>query len=338
MTNNRMRKHQLTVQPVSTTRIAQRTLPEATDLLIVGGGPAGIAAARTCQRLGVAYLLVEAGPRLGGQLLWTQSVIGDYLGVAGATGPELLRELIGPVDALFAHTDCTVSQLDVRSRRAALTPRAGQSAWVSYRHLLWVTGSKERRLGVPGEHHLGVHHGQFSLSQRAREFSGQDVVIVGGGDRALEGAVTCAKAGATVAVLNRSARLRASKAFADAAGCHASVKLERDTVVDRIERLTTVSTRSPLQVRAHRAGTGQSLVFPCDAVVIRIGVEPQTELVRDVLDCREDGTIVVDKFGRTSDAHILAAGDVTMPAWACGLQTALGQGVLAARCAVNDLC
>lgn len=328
----------------------QRQLPGATDVLIVGGGPAGVSAALTCQRLGVRYVLVEANSHLGGQLLWTHSVIEDYLGVhGGVSGRDLFTALVGESPELCVYTRCTVTQLDIRSRRAQLQRADSSHRWLTYRHLILATGARERRLNVPGEHHPGVYHGQFSLSQHAHEFAGLRVVIVGGGDRALEGALTCAEAGATVRVLNRSSRMRASQYFADPARQHASVEVEMETVIDRIiaiERPNLAAPSeppgserdsAPLEVQAHRLGTEQLLKWSCDVVVIRIGVEPQTDLVTRALRCSPDGMVTVDSFGRTNCAGVFAVGDLTMPAWACGLQTAIGQAVVAVRCIVHDL-
>ncbi|MCL6454355.1 MAG: NAD(P)/FAD-dependent oxidoreductase [Alicyclobacillus sp.] len=302
------------------------------DILIVGGGPAGLAAARTCEGLGVNYQIIEAAPEVGGQLLWTHTAIDDYLGLSGTSATALLDHLKDGLKPDWLRLGWRVTGADPERRRVFVTTSAGERRSVSYQRLILAIGARPRPLPVPGLDLPGVHDASFSLSRHAIEFAGRTVVIVGGGDRALEGALTLARAGARVHVLQRSARLRARPLFADAAMANRSVQVALDTVVTAIR--CEVGAAGGLIVEAFHQPTGQEVQIPCDAVVVRIGMDPPSEWLRGWLDVEPDGTLPVDGWGRTRHLAVYACGDAVVPAFGRRLQTAIGQGMLAARTAV----
>jgi thioredoxin reductase (NADPH) len=198
---------------------------------------------------------------------------------------------------------------------------------VSYRALIIATGVRRRRLNIEGETELRGN-GVIESGVRDRaQASGRDVVIVGGGDAAVENALILSDEAASVRLLHRRDQFTARPEFLSELEAKSNIEVMRNVVLEKIEggsRVTGVEIRN--------TSTGEVSRLPADIVLVRIGVEPNSQLVSGILDVDEHGYVVVDASGRTSVEGIYAAGDVANPV-SPTLNTAAGTGATAAKSA-----
>lgn len=300
------------------------------DAVIIGAGPAGLSAALWCRRLGLRVVVLEQGAEPGGQMREILHPVGDYPGVTAPAGPALA--------ALFAR-QALAAGAEVRPGAAvrSLTPlpdgvrvEAGATA-VTARRAIVASGSRPRRLGVPGEAEM-IARGEVWRGSRDRErFAGLPVAVVGGGDRAAQNALLLAEAGARVTLIHRSSRFRARRALLGPALAHPRVRVLAGAAVRRIlgrERVEGVEVA---------LGGGEFLVLPVAAVFVYIGMEPNVEFLGGRAALEGDGTLRVDRTGATSLPGVWAAGDVCTPAAFRSIPAAAGQGMVAAKALALDL-
>lgn len=285
-------------------------------VLIIGGGPAGIACGIWSARLGLRAVLLEAGDTLGGQLTTVFSPITDYPGIPGVDGPGLAARFIDHL----AETSVIVRH---GSRVAAIEPSPlgvilTDDERLAAEAVIIATGSRRRRLGLPREAELRGRGISYSVSKDRSRAAGEVAVIVGGGDSAVEGAAVLARVCPAVHLVHRD-RLIARPDFVAAARGAAAVSVHEGRQVAKL----------------HGAGALEAVELddgtrlPCAMLFIRIGVEPCTELVKDDLTCDERGFLVVDHHQRCAE-RIYAVGDVCSPD-AMAVSVAAGQAMVATK-------
>ncbi len=295
----------------------------AYDLAIVGGGPAGLAAAIYAAREGISALVIERGG-LGGQAGTTER-IDNYPGFPeGLTGAELADRLIAHARRYEVELLPAVEVAGVATElgRIAVTTSTGDR-YIAEAALL-ATGSRYRRAGVPGEEGLiglGVHYcatcdGPFYRGAR-------DLVVIGGGNSALEEALFLVGIGEHVTILARSG-LSASRLIVDKVMGHPRITVHTGTDLVDFEaqdgRLGAVLAR----VRE----TGEELRIPAPAAFVFVGLDPNTAFLRGVIDLDERGFIVTDDRFATSMPGLFAAGDVRRGATR-QVGSAVGEGIAA---------
>ncbi len=293
------------------------------DVIIIGAGPAGLSAALWCDEMGLDTLLLEQNGEVGGQLLSIYNRIENYPGVRTENGREL-RELFAAQveDAEFdLWTGVEIESVDLRARRIAL--RSGEE--LQSISLILATGTRRRRLNVPGETELAGRGVMESGVRDRDELAGKDVCVVGGGDAAAENALLLAEVCPTVTIVHHGEKLRARPEF-----------------VERLrgEHCITVFTNSELRriigegevegVEIMRGGALKPFQMAVQGVLVRIGVEPNTELFREQLHVDERGYIVVTGEQETSVGNVFAVGDVSNPL-APTISGATGAGATAAK-------
>ncbi len=279
--------------------------PNDNDVLIIGGGPAGLAAALWCADLGLDAVLLEARPEFGGQLLQTFGPITNYLGVTAANGRELRDRFLEHVSnkRVTLITEAVVEHADLAAKRIRLADGRDFAG----RSILIATGVRRRRLGVPGEEEFrGRGVLESGIRDRA-QVAGKRVVIVGGGDAALENALILRETAARVIIVHRRSEFSARQAFVDLAQNDPNIELALGSQVTSITGGDTVEG-----VETFDAAAGPSTIA-ADAIVIRIGVVPNTELFRGQIELDEQGYVIVDQNGSTSLPGIYSVGDVANP-------------------------
>jgi thioredoxin reductase (NADPH) len=293
--------------------------------LIIGGGPAAMSAALWCVELGLDPLLVERLDRFGGQLWLTHNEISNYLGVKATNGAELAKLFSDSIAerGVMCKFGTNVENVDVESVTAMLAGgeviRAGA--------IIVATGVSRRKLNIAGEDEFRGK-GVLSSGQLAKEtVAGRRVLIVGGGDAALENAVVLSRFAAHTTVVHRRSELTARPEFRDAAK-DAGVEFIFDSTVTAItggDRVTGVSLQTAAGERT----------LPVDNVLIRIGVEPNSGLLKGKVTLDDKGYVVADACGRTSARSIYAVGDVANRV-SPTISTAVGMGAAAAK-AIREL-
>jgi thioredoxin reductase (NADPH) len=296
-----------------------------TDVAIIGGGPAGMSAAIWCKRLGLDHLLLEAGEELGGQLFAIHNPVIDYPGLRAENGREMQAAFARHAQELgcLYRVKAEVVRVDVAAK--VLTIRVdGAEQEVRCRGMIAATGSSERRLCVPGEREM-IERGEVYSASRDRErFAGRKVVVVGGGDRAFEGALLLAESGAKVVLVHRSDRFRAREELRKPVLAHPEIEvLTFATVVeivgdDRVEGILV----------QHK---GELRRLDAEGLFVRIGVEPNSALFRGQVRMDEDGYLITDEVGATDVPGFFAVGDVCTRPLYSSIASAVGQGMTAAK-------
>jgi thioredoxin reductase (NADPH) len=290
------------------------------DVLILGGGPAGLSALLWCADLGMSSILLEKD-HLGGQLHQIRNTIMNYPGRVSRDGKEMADRFLFSVknfsDRMIAPAD--VTSFDTRSIMAKL---ANGEQYVG-RAAIIATGVSRRKLNIPGEVEFANRGILMSGAGQKREAVGKRVAIVGGGDAALENALILSKFANRIFVVHRRDRFSARAEFVSRASAIDNVEFIFNTTVESInggERVRTITLRS-----------GQSpSELDVDLVLVRIGVRPNTEMYSDQLILDAGGYIVVDALGRTNAPNIFAAGDVANPV-SPTISTAVGTAATSAK-------
>jgi thioredoxin reductase (NADPH) len=299
------------------------------DVIIIGAGPAGLSAALWCDQLGLDTLVLEAGVEIGGQLLGIHHPIENYIGRRAGSGREL-RELFAAqvAEAEFdLWTEVEIESVDLHAKRIAL--KSGEQ--LQSISLIIATGTRRRALNVPGEAEL-KGRGVIESARRDRElFAGKDVCVVGGGDAAAENALLLAEVCPTVTLVHRGKKLRARAEFVEQLATSHCVTIFKEATLRRIIGETEVEG-----VEIFRQGAIKSFEMAVRGVLVRIGVEPNTELFREQLHMDERGYLVVTGEQETSAANVFAIGDVSNPL-APTISGATGAGATAAKVIASRL-
>lgn len=299
------------------------------DVVIIGGGPAGLSAARWCDQLGLDTLLLEEKESIGGQLTTIYGPIDNYLGLRAHDGQELLEHFAGQVkDSGFDQwTNIEIENVDLATKRVRL--RSGED--IKSISIIIATGVRRRQLGIPGEKEF-VRRGIIESASRDRHlFSGKDVCVIGGGDAAAENALLLADVCPTVTLVHRGPKLKARREFVEQMQTNHRVTVFTESTVTRImgnEALEAVEIKRKDALKPFQMAVG--------GLLIRIGVEPNTEIVKDQLSLDEKGYIVVNGQQETSVSNVFAIGDVSNPL-APTISGATGAGATAAKVIASRL-
>jgi thioredoxin reductase (NADPH) len=298
------------------------------EVVILGSGPAGLTAAIYAARANLKPLVVD-GPQPGGQLMITTDV-DNYPGFAkGILGPALMeefREQAARFGTEFLTTWVTAADL---SKRPFTLETEDQT--IKADTLIIASGASAKWLGIPGEAPAPEGLGGYGVSACATcdgfFFKGKPLVVVGGGDTAMEEATFLTKFAKNVTVVHRRDALRASKIMQDKAFKNEKITFIWDTGVEEI--LGTPAT-GVTGVRLKNLKSGEEQVFPSEGVFIAIGHEPNTDLFKGQLDMDEVGYIKTDgRSTATSIPGVFACGDAQDSVYRQAV-TAAGTGCMAA--------
>ena len=292
------------------------------NIVIIGSGPAGLTAAIYASRAHLSPLLIE-GWQSGGQLTTTTEVE-NYPGFSkGIMGPELMKEMRGQAERFgteFLTGD--VSAVDLIQRPFRLTIDGEQT--VEAAALILATGASAIHLGLPNEERLIGHGVSTCATCDGYFFRDKDLVVVGGGDSALEEATFLTKFARTVTVVHRRDKLRASKIMQDRAMKNEKISFAWNSVAEDILGKDVVTG-----VRLKNIVTGTSTDLACAGVFIAIGHRPNTDLFKGQLDMDEKDYVLTSRGTATSVAGVFAAGDVQDTTYRQAV-TAAGSGCMAA--------
>jgi thioredoxin reductase (NADPH) len=293
------------------------------DVIIIGAGPAGLSAAFWCDELGLDTLVLEQAAEIGGQLHRVYNPINNYLGLKARNGLELLERFsTGVTDAEFdLWTQTEIEAIDLRAKRVSL--RSGERLQAIA--IILATGVRPRSLNIPGEKEF-AGKGMIESATRDRElFAGEDVCVIGGGDAAVENALLLAEVCPTVTVVHRGRKLRARREFVERLQPNHAVTVFTESVVTRIIGEDRVAA-----VEILRKDALKPFQLAVRGVLIRIGVEPNTDLFREQLELDQRGYVAVNSEHETSVPMVFAAGDVSNPT-APTISGATGAGATAAK-------
>lgn len=300
------------------------------DVIIIGAGPAGLSAALWCDELGLDTLVLERGAEIGGQLLQVYNRVTNHLGVIEAEHGREMRDVFAAQisEAEFdLWTGAEIERVDLVARRVVL--RGGEELRAI--SVVIATGVRRRRLGVPGEAEL-AGRGVVESATRDRELlAGRDVCVVGGGDAGVENALMLAEVCPTVTLVHRGEKLRARASFVEKLqGAHC-VTLFTESVVKRI-----IGGERVEAVEIERRGAIKPFQMAVGGILVRIGVEPNSELFRGEVVVDDSGYIDVTSRHETNIENVFAVGDVSNPL-APTISGAVGAGATVAKVIASRL-
>ena len=294
------------------------------DVIIIGSGPAGYTAAVYAARAKLNPLVFEGSVTAGGALMQTTEVENFPGFPNGVMGPELMDAMRKQAERFGAEL---VSD-DVVAVDLTASPKVVKTETDTYlaKAVIIATGSKYKQLDVPGEKQLSGRGVSWCATCDGFFFRGQDIVVVGGGDSALEEATFLTRFADSVTLVHRRDTLRASKIMQDRAMANPKIKFVWDSQVVSMEGDNGKLTG----VRVQDVHTGDEKVLPVSGAFIAIGHSPRSELFAGQLPTDPDGYLLVEQpTTRTAIEGVFACGDVVDRTYRQAV-TAAGTGCSAA--------
>src|SRR5437667_64297 len=296
---------------------------ELRELIIIGGGPAGYTAALYAARANLNPLVIE-GISFGGQLMITSDVE-NYPGYPeGVLGPEMMEDFRKQAErfgAEFLRDDVTAVDFSERPFRVEV----GDNEYRA-RAVIVATGASARQLGLDSERALQGRGVSYCAVCDAAFFRDKEVVVVGGGDSAMEEAIFLTKFARKVTVVHRREEFRASPIMFDRARANEKIEFITNAVVDEVlgeeGRVTGVLIRD--------VNTGEIREIPAQGLFVAVGHDPNTSLFLEQLDHDEPGYLITQPGSTaTNIPGVFAAGDVVDHVYRQAV-TAAGTGAMAA--------
>jgi len=302
-------------------------MPDIENVIIIGSGPAGYTAALYTARANLSPLVIE-GFMWGGLLQQTTDVE-NYPGYPkGVMGPEMMQQFRDQAERFGTRfiTDEATSVALATEPGGVHRVHVGDQEHEA-RTVILAMGAEHKKLEVPGEEELSGRGVSYCATCDAAFFKDSETVIVGGGDSAMEEAVFLAKFAAKVTIVHRREDFRASKIMLERARSTANIDFLTPYVV---EEFAAGENGSLGHARLQNADTGDGRELPMSGAFIAIGHEPQSELVRGMLELDDEGYVICQGVStRTGLPGVFAAGDLVDHTYRQAV-TAAGSGCKAA--------
>lgn len=273
-------------------------------LVILGSGSAGLTAAIYASRAALKPIVVE-GRDPGGQL-FTTTLVENYPGFPdGVQGPELMEKM--RVQAKnFGAQFITAEALSVDLSRRPFFVELSDCCNLLADALIIATGASPRELGVKGERELRGYGVSTCATCDGPFFKDREVAVVGGGDSALEDALSVSKFATKVTVIHRRDKLRASQIMQERALGSRKISFIWDT---EVKRIYGSQEKGVTGIRLMNKKSGEEKEFPCEGVFVAIGHEPNTAVFKGQLEMDEQGYIASKEFPKTSVEGVFVGGD-----------------------------
>lgn len=272
------------------------------DVAIIGGGAAGFSAGLYASRGRMSAVIIERG-KWGGQAATTEELENYPGSIEHPTGPKLMERMRSQAEAFGTEfVKGEVVGFDLSDKIKVLKLKEGE---IKAKAIIIATGAEHINLGVPGEDTLRGKGVSYCATCDADFFTELEVVVVGGGDAAVEEAIYLTKFADKVSIIHRRNEFRAAKSIVEKALANDKINVIWDTVVEEIYGDGIVEG-----VKLKNVKTGEISDFRTDGVFLFVGIKPISEFAKGVVEMNEKGYIIADEEMRTSVEGIFAAGDV----------------------------
>lgn len=297
------------------------------EVVIIGGGPAGLTAGLYTSRAGLKSLLLERG-MFGGQIV-NAPLVENYPGFPeGISGPELGSLMHQQATKYGLETvTAEVTGVEVGQPYKIVTTEGNFEAGV----IIIAAGSEYHKLGVPGEEMLLGHGVSYCATCDGFFFRGRELAVVGGGDAAITDALELAQHAGKVYVIHRRDQLRAGQVLQQRAFAEPKIEFIWNTVVEEIVGEQAVKALKLRNVKTHQLST-----LEVAGVFVAVGLKPNSQPFADIVELSETGHIITDELMATSVPGIFAAGDIRGKS-ARQIASAVGDGATAALSAFSYL-
>ena len=292
------------------------------DTIIIGAGPAGMTAALYAARSNLKVALLERGIP-GGQMNNTAD-IENYPGYANISGPELAEKMFEPLENLgVEHLFGLVEKIEDRGDFKEIIT---EDECFETKTVIIASGANHRHLGVPGEEDYNSRGVSYCAVCDGAFFRDEDLLVVGGGDSAVEEAIFLTRFAKSVTIVHRRDELRAQKVLQDRAFTNEKIRFVWDSVVESIHG----DERKVTGVTFKNVKTGEVSQAEFGGIFIYVGLDPVSEFAADLGITDEAGWILTDHHMKTSVAGIYAVGDVRQKDLR-QITTAVGDGAIASQ-------
>ncbi len=274
------------------------------DIVIIGAGPAGLNAALYSKRKGLNVLIIAKDK--GGQVMDTSSVE-NYLGFPSLSGEGLVNNFLDHVAELnvpiLEYEEFDSIDSNEFSPIKTINLKSGKK--VQTKSVILATGSKPRRLGIPGEKEYAGKGVCYCAICDGPLFSDEEVIVAGGGNSAVEAALDLSKIASKVTVVHRSV-FRADKILVDQLIEKDNVEIMLGTEIKEV-----IGDKFMTGIKAYDKEKSKEIEVSAAGLFVEIGYLPNSESFKGFIDLNQQNEILVDKYGKTSVAGVYAAGDVT---------------------------
>lgn len=292
------------------------------DTIIIGAGPAGMTAALYAARSNLKVALLERGIP-GGQMNNTAD-IENYPGYANISGPELAEKMFEPLENLgVEHLFGLVEKIEDRGDFKEIIT---EDERFEAKTVIIASGANHRHLGVPGEEDYNSRGVSYCAVCDGAFFRDEDLLVVGGGDSAVEEAIFLTRFAKSVTIVHRRDELRAQKVLQDRAFANEKIRFVWDSVVESIHG----DERKVTGVTFKNVKTGEVSQAEFGGIFIYVGLDPVSEFAADLGITDEAGWILTDHQMKTPVAGIYAVGDVRQKDLR-QITTAVGDGAIASQ-------
>jgi len=298
------------------------------DVTVIGAGPAGVSAAIYAARKGLQVTIIA--DRLGGQVKDTLG-IENLISIPKTTGPELAAALQNHLNE-YEVTQKEHFRVEKVESGDIKTVHLSSGEQIQTKTLIVATGAKWRELGIPGEKENIGNGVAYCPHCDGPFFKGKDIAVVGGGNSGIEAALDLAGIVKSVTVFEFMPELKADKVLVQQAEARQNINIIKNAATKQIIANNGKVTAIEYQDRT----TDKILSKNLEGIFVQIGLIPNSDFIKNVVDVSQFGEIIIDERGQTSEAGIFASGDVTTVPYK-QIVVAMGEGAKASLAAFDYL-